>query len=408
MSPRFEDDHKPGKKQGMSWGRMFAVILSIILAIVVTAGVLIYLFGHNLFGLTNYVSNSQEWRIIAEEDLPDEAKETVGQEDRRGSVVGESELDSIHQRMNAVDTKLGTVSTESVYNIMLVGVDRRDDSWYGNSDSMMLVSINFKDERVSVISLMRDTYVNIPEVGYNKLNNSYARGGGKLLCTTVTENFNVDVSRYVAVDFESMVEIIDAMGGIELEMTADEIAVANGYMVEMCDRMGLNSDRYIFPLKDDIYVCNGIQAVAYARNRYVGNSDYSRTERQRYVISKMMYRLKQMNVGELMGFVRKVLPLVTHNINERDIWNLIPKAATFWKYTFVQDRVPYDGLYNIINVDSQDMLVPDWEKTIEMMHETIYGSGAVSNNQINITDDNYFNNAQAERFDEAETAPVLS
>ena len=282
---------------------------------------------------------------------------------------------------------------------------------------MMLVSVNFDAERVSVISLMRDTYVNIPEVGYHKLNNAYARGGGKLLCSTVTENFNIDVSRYAAVDFESMVKIIDAMGGVELEMTAEEIAVANGYMVEMCDRMGLNSDEYIFPLHDDIYVCNGIQAVAFARNRYVGNSDYARTERQRYVISKMLFRLKQMNVAELMSFARKVLPLVTHNIDERDLWNMIPKAPTFWKYTFVQDRVPYDGMYSIIYVDDQDMLVPDWEQTIEMMHETIYGSGAVSSNESGITDDNYFNNDQVERFTEnesdgsgetdAEDAPVI-
>ena len=404
MSNQFDDTQKPiRKKRGPRWSRLFAILLSIILALVIASGVLIYLFGHNLFVLTNYISASQKQEIVSAEELPEEARETVKQEERKGSVVGESELDNIHQKMNEVDTRLSTLSNEAVYNLLLVGVDRRDDSWYGNSDSMILVSINFQNERVSVISLMRDTYVNIPEVGYNKLNNSYARGGGQLLCSTVTENFNIDVSRYAAVDFESMVNIIDAMGGIELEMTAEEIAVANGYMVEMCDRMGLNSDEYIFPLHDDIYVCNGIQAVAYARNRYVGNSDYARTERQRYVISKMIYRLKQMNVAELMRFARKVLPLITHNITERDIWNLIPKAATFWKYTFVQDRVPYDGRYSIINVDDQDMLVPDWEETIEMMHETIYGSGSVSNNQSDITDDNYFDNEQVDRFDEVQT-----
>ena len=246
----------------------------------------------------------------------------------------------------------------------------------------MLVSINFKKERISIISIMRDTYVDIPEVGYNKLNNAYAMGGGNLLCATVTDNFNIDVSRYAAVDFENMIDIIDALGGVDIEWTDAEIEVANGYIRDMCDTLGVDAWDHLLPLGGNWH-CDGIQAVAYARNRFVGNSDYARTERQRYVIGQIVKEVQKMNVAQLMSFARKVLPLITHNIKEADIWELLTKAPAILNYTFVKDRVPYDGLYSTINVDNEDMMSPDWEQTILQMHQTIYGDGSVSGNDDN-------------------------
>ena len=383
MSRRYDDNplmNHNHRKQGPSWKKIMGISLCIILAIVVAGGVLIYTIGHNLIDSTNFVENAAV-KTAQEEELPEEAKETVSAEEKKGRVLDESELNEIHQQMNQL-SDVDTVEDEDVYNLLLVGVDRRDKTWNGNSDSMMLVSINHTAKRVSVVSLMRDTYVDIPGYGYNKLNAAYALGGGPLLTETITDTYKVDVSRYAAVDFENMIQIIDALGGIDLEMTDAEVEVANGYMLDMCNTLGLNGYDYVLP-GGGVYHCNGVQALAYARNRYVGNSDYARTERQRYVISQIIEEVKRMDVAQLTQFVKDVLPLVTHNVEESEIWDLVTKAPEILQYKFVQDRIPYDNMYDVIYVDSQDMLVPQWETTIEKLHNTIYGDGSISGNSDN-------------------------
>ena len=383
MSRRYDDNplmNHNHRKQGPSWKKIMGISLCIILAIVVAGGVLIYTIGHELISSTNFVAD-EDVKTVQVEELPEEAKETVSAEEKKGRVLDESELNEIHQQTNQL-SDVDTVEDEDVYNLLLVGVDRRDKTWNGNSDSMMLVSINHTAKRVSVVSLMRDTYVNIPEHGYNKLNAAYALGGGPLLTETITDTYKVDVSRYAAVDFENMIQIIDALGGIDLEMTDAEVEVANGYMLDMCNTLGLNGYDYVLP-GGGVYHCNGVQAVAYARNRYVGNSDYARTERQRYVISQIIEEVKRMDVAQLTQFVKDVLPLVTHNVEETEIWDLVTKAPEILQYKFVQDRIPYDNMYDVIYVDSQDMLVPQWETTIEKLHNTIYGDGSISDNSDN-------------------------
>ena len=393
MSSRYEDDnprgHRSGRNNGPRWMRIFGIILSAVLAVVVVGGALILHYGTNLIKMTNYVSDQEVQVVEKEEDLPEEAIETVSTEERVGNVVSSEELVEIQKAMSAPEKKTAEVTVkkdEEVFNFLLVGVDRRDKSWNGNSDSMMLVSINFNDKRVSVVSLMRDTYVEIPDVGYYKLNNAYARGGGPLLTATISNMFGVDVTRYASVDFENMIEIIDALGGIDMEWTDAEVTVANGYMVDMCNTLGIDVSPYLLP-GGGTYHCYGVQAVAYARNRYVGNSDYARTERQRYVITKMLEKVQNMGITELTGFVTKVLPLVTHNMKTSDIWELVTRAPEIMNYRFVTDRIPYDGLYDVIYVNGQDMLVPYWDETIEKLHNTIYGDGSASDNSDNNTED---------------------
>lgn len=389
MSRRYDDNplmnnrngHGNEKKQGPSWKKVLAISLGVILGVVVIGGGVIYYVGQNLISLSNYVADKDVKTVDKVEELPAEAKETVSSDEKQGKVLDESELNSIHEQMKQVNNTQ-TVENDNVYNLLLVGVDRRDKSWNGNSDSMMLVSINFDAKRVSVVSLMRDTYVDIPGYGYNKLNAAYALGGGPLLTQTITDTYKVDVSRYAAVDFENMIEIVDALGGVDLEMTDAEVNVANGYMLDMCNTLGLNGYDYILP-GGGVYHCNGVQAVAYARNRYVGNSDYARTERQRYVISQMIAEIKRMNVAQLTQFVTDVLPLVTHNVETSEIWDMVTKAPEILQYSFVQDRIPYDNMYDVIYVDNQDMLVPQWETTIEKLHNTIYGDGSISDNSDN-------------------------
>ena len=381
------DDDNPlmnGYTRGPSWKKIMGITVCVVLGVVAAGSAGIYYFGHNLINMSNFVSDDDVQQV---ETLPDEAYEdaTEGADAVKGVVLNESEMDAIHQQMSQMES-VDTIMNEEVYNVLLAGVDRRDKTWNGNSDSMMLVSINNEKKRVSIVSLMRDTYVDIPGHGYNKLNASYAYGGGPLLCDTVEENYRVDVERYAAVDFEDMVEVIDAMGGVELTWTDAEIEVSNGYIMDLCENvLDIPYEEHL--LKEaGTYNTDGVQAVCYARNRFVGNSDYTRTQRQRYVIGQMTEKLKTLSTTQLYSFVKTVLPLITHNIPEEEIWDLVSDAPQLLKYEFITDRIPYDNMYETVDIDGQGMLVPDWDDTIAQLQDTIYGSGSVSNNSDNSED----------------------
>ena len=359
-----------GRKRSMNFKKVFAISLVIVIGIVLISGGVVYKLGRGLYSSFNYVAD-EEVRIV--ETLPEEAmEETLSTEERTGIVVSADELDSIHSNMKKL-TEVETVSDDDVYNVLLVGVDRRDKTWNGNSDAMILVSINKDKNKVSMVSLMRDTYVDIPGVGYKKLNAAYAYGGGPLLCETVTDTFKIKVDRYAAVDFFDLIEIIDLIGGVSLEITAKEAEVANGYILDMCNLMGIDGMDYQIPSEGGYIRCSGVQAVAYARNRYVGNSDFERTERQRYVIQQLMKEVEQMSLAQMTEKMQNVLQYVTMNIPELEIWSMLSEVPDILDYEFEMSRVPYDGMYSTIYVSGQDMLVPDWTETLEILHETIYG-----------------------------------
>lgn len=377
----YESDNKR-KKSGMNMKKVFAISFCIVLGIVFISGGVIYKLGHDLYSNVNYVADEDVKRL---ETLPEHVVKQMEEEARAAALEAESdvdglggvkvsadELDSIHNKMSSMTDKK-TASDNDIYNILLVGVDRRDKTWNGNSDSMILVSINKKDNRVTMVSLMRDTYVDIPDVGYDKLNAAYAWGAGPLLCETITNTYKVQVDRYAAVDFFDLIDIIDIIGGVDMEITASEAEVMNGYILDMCNLMNVDGYAHQVPVGGGYIHCDGVQAVAYARNRYVGNSDYQRTERQRYLIQQLMGEVKRMSVAQMTDKMQSILGHVTMNIPESEIWSMIPELPEMLEYKFETDRIPYDNMYDVIDVKGQGMLVPDWEPTIDKLHDFIYG-----------------------------------
>ncbi|MCD8396579.1 MAG: LCP family protein [Lachnospiraceae bacterium] len=351
----------------MNLKKIFIISFCIVIGIVLVSGGLIYKLGHDLYSSVNYVSDDS---VAVEETLPEEAEEET--DEGVGDVVSDEELAAIQDSM---DTSKDVVSDDDIYNVLLIGVDRQDQTWNGNSDCMILVSINKADNRVTMVSLMRDTYVNIPGVGYKKLNAAYAYGGGPLLCETITETYKIEVEKYVAVDFWDLVDIIDIIGGVDLEITAEEAEVANGYIWDMCTRlMDIDPDEHYFPTSGGSVHADGVQAVAYARNRYVGNSDFERTERQRYVLTQLMEEVKDMSLAQMTSAMQSILEYVMTNISETEIWSMVTEVPEMLEYEFEMSRVPYDNMYSTIYVNGQDMLVPDWDETLEILHDFIYGS----------------------------------
>lgn len=349
-------------------GKLLRILLAALLILVLAGGAAVWLFTHGFYRESNFVED--ENAMEGYEPPPEETQET--QEEAQGEQISGEEQAEIEETLEEFSTEEPIVTDGKVYNLLLVGVDRRDTSWAGNSDTMILMSVNYEKKQIAMISLMRDTYVNIPGIGMRKLNAAHANGAGPLLTQTVTENFKVQVDRYASVDFTGMVQIIDDLGGVRLTLSDGEVRVANGYIREMCRLQGKDAEAYLYP-GGGTYDCSGMQAVAYARIRYVGNADYERTERQRTVLTKMMEKINALSFTELYRFAKETLPLVTHNIPESELWGLLAKLPSFSDYEVVKDRIPYDGLFRSVNIGGQDMLVPEWEETVRRLKETLYG-----------------------------------
>lgn len=357
-------------RNGMSAKKKIGIVLGILLAVVLILGAVVYAAGHYYYSKTNYMTDEEASAQIRAQ------KEAMETEKEAQEVEEEEEIDpellEIQKNLQEYASREPITSDGNVYNIMLVGLDTTTDDFVGNSDSMILISINYRLKQISMISLMRDTYVDIPGVGYRKLNATYPNGGGPLLCETVTENYKVQVDRYVTVDFGGMIDIIDEIGTIEITFTEKEAENANKSIKQQCRIRGEDADDYLIP-GEGTYQCNGMQAVAYARIRKVGNADYQRTERQREVLMKLLEKVKTMNLDDIDRLANRLLPMLTHNVPESEFWGLLAKAPSLLNYTIVQDRIPYDGMFQSINGN----LVPDWESTVRKMKATIYGEDAL-------------------------------
>lgn len=340
------------------------VLLVGLLAAICVVG---YSIGRNFYDASNYTADEDAMNnLTAGSD-----EEEISEEEATGEKLTEEEEAELAAQREAFINSEEIAQSDDVYNVLLVGVDRRDRSWAGNSDSMILLSVNSSKKQISMISLMRDTYVDIPGIGMRKLNAAHANGAGPLLIETVTENYRIQVDRYASVDFLSMIEIVDAVGGVELDMSDEEVRVANGYIYDMCNINNLNYDKYKIT-SSGTHEYNGMQAVGFARIRYVGHADYERTARQREVLTQILEKIKDMSMTEIYNFVEEVLPLVTHNIPEDEMWDMVKQAPSLLTYDLVQDRIPYDDMYKVIYVKKQDMLVPDWEDTIRKLKDTLY------------------------------------
>jgi LCP family protein required for cell wall assembly len=251
---------------------------------------------------------------------------------------------------------------DSIENVLLIGTDHRDDSWNGNSDVMIVATINSDTEKIVLTSFMRDLYADIPGYGVHKLNYAFAVGGAETLEATLEDNYKLSIDHYAVVDFESMANIVDILGGVELTISDAECEMINGYLSSM------NASEDALP-GGGTYVLNGNQAVAHMRDRYVGNNDYERTQRQRDVLTQLFGKLDELGAEELAGLSGELLTEVEHDYNALEIIALLARLPELADYELEENRIPYDDLYT----SQGEMLVPDFEETITRLHETIGG-----------------------------------
>lgn len=213
-------------------------------------------------------------------------------------------------------------------NIAIFGVDSRaDDYGKGNrSDCIIIASINNKTHDVKLISVYRDTYVQIEGHGLDKITHAYSYGEAPLALKTLNTNLDLNIKEFVTVNFEAVSEAVDALGGIKMNITPAEVKYINGYIDETSKVTGKKSNHIT---KAGTYNLDGVQAVAYSRIRYTSGGDYKRTERMRDVITAMIAKLKTKNVSQINAIADKILPKVYTNLSTTDLLSMVPALASF-------------------------------------------------------------------------------
>lgn len=275
---------------------------------------------------------------------------------------------------NRTEALAGTpLKSEGVYNILLIGNDSRSQGDDGRSDAMILLSITKKTRSIQMISLLRDMYVDIPGHDGNRLNAAYAYGGPELLIETIKQNLGIEVNRYVVVNFQAFANLVDAVGGVDLELTNEEVQWVNAYLNEynMLRDMPIDTDYLDTSLSGMIHL-NGPQALAYSRNRYIG-TDFGRTERQRKILSAVIKKLPLTaftNMGEL---IDGLFPNLTTNLTKEECMLLSLQAGKLVTYELVQSSVPVEGSYTNATIRGMAVLQVDFEANKRYLRENIYG-----------------------------------
>lgn len=265
-------------------------------------------------------------------------------------------------------------------NIALFGVDSREGSLGKGtrSDTIIIASINQDNGDVKLLSVFRDTYLNLGNDSYNKCNAAYAKGGPEQAITMLNRNLDMNITDYITVGFDGLIEVIDALGGVEINVTEAEISHLNNYQISM---VGKTTDGKNFTAeagKDYTPVTsaglqnlNGLQATAYCRIRYIGN-DFQRAQRQRDVITAISEKAKKANISKLNDVVNGVMDNVSTSLDVSEILGVLKDIGN---YSIVaNDGFPFEKYRTTGTVGSKGSCVipQDLKKNVEELHAFLF------------------------------------
>ncbi|HAJ96344.1 MAG TPA: hypothetical protein DCO72_01220 [Ruminococcus sp.] len=269
----------------------------------------------------------------------------------------------------------GALHSNHTRSVLLIGTDSRDlNSERGRSDSMILLTINSRTGEVYLTSFMRDAWVEIPNYGGNKLNAAYSFGGAELLMDTIEQNYSVRIDDYLCVTFTGFANIIDALGGVKIEVTPEEAEEINNILKnEVNELMGDDPVSDLLEKGGEL-ILNGKQALSYARIRYVGNADFERTSRQREVITQIMQNAKTKAVSAIPEMVSSAMPHFSTNMSTTELYLFSLRVPQMMIYDFRQQQIPADGTWTPVTIDGQSALQVDFAGNIAILNETVYAS----------------------------------
>lgn len=254
-----------------------------------------------------------------------------------------------------------------IINIALFGVDATDGET-GRSDATMVATLDPVHKKLKLTSFMRDSYVYINGYGQDKLNHAYAFGGPELAIRTLNENFGLNIEDFVTVNFSSLPVIIDILGGVDIEITDDEVQYINNYIKDINSKDGTYSDLIY---SSGVQHLDGVQALAYSRIRYTSGGDYKRTERQRTVLNALFNKLASTSPTSYNSLLNEILPYVQTSLSASDLLSLGTKVLSIGN-NLEQDRFPRDGYAEQAMINGISYITFDIETTKQQVREYIF------------------------------------
>lgn len=290
------------------------------------------------------------------------------------------------------DTKdiLGEYTT-----IALFGLDNRSNGNYnsGNSDVIMLARIDNDTKEVKLVSVYRDTMLNMmdddDEDAYSKANAAFNMGGPDQAVRMLNVNLDLDIKEYVAFDFNAVAEAVDLLGGVEVEISTEEAVAMQGYQDEVTEMTGKKSKKLNV---GGTYNLDGVQAVSYARLRYVGNGDFQRTERQRLIVNKMVEKALKSDMGTINELIDTVFPQIKTSLSKTQILSLAKDAMSYSMgdntgFPFDQETGSFKVSYQ--SKKASCVIPADLASNVKQLHEFLYGTTdyVVTDSVQNISDE---------------------
>lgn len=269
---------------------------------------------------------------------------------------------------------------KGIHNILLVGVDSRQNNFSGLSDTNIILSINDNTKTIKMVSILRDTWVSIPGRDKDKdgvddickFNTAYAYGRHTLQHKTIAQNFRLNINDYIGVNFKVLPILIDAMGGLDIKLTAKEMTQIPEKGVKISVR---NPGFVAMSGSPGVHHLDGFQAMEYARIRKI-DSDFKRTERQRHVVTLLIEKAKTMSYSQLLAVVYKAVSSVDTNMSTDEFLDIAANALTYASYTIENGyHIPEDGKYKYTSIKGKGsgLLLVDQKQTVLDLHRYLYG-----------------------------------
>lgn len=220
--------------------------------------------------------------------------------------------------------------------IALVGLDRRTGEEHDNSDTMIICLIDHDNKTIKLASLYRDTYLNIGDDEYAKANAAYANGGPEQMLTMMNLNFDLNIEQYATVQFQAVADTVEILGGVDIELSREEMELLNGLNNETSRVTGYDYNLLTVPSEEELpdgeyqlTHLDGSQALSYARIRKTAGNDFRRTARQRVLIEKILEKMKSADASTIDEVLNKVLPQVATNISKTKILSMVEPLLSY-------------------------------------------------------------------------------
>ena len=347
---------------------LIAKIGIVVLALALIAGGVTYYFANRVLDNIEKVDVDKEYQVPPEwaelmdfdgntddDDAFGEMEEPIIDPDNP-----DEPIEIIYTEPDLHDEEIKVISDPNVTNILLIGSDSRTSSFRGRADTIIICSINSKTNKITLVSILRDTYVKIPGYKSNKINTSYAYGGMKLLDKTIEQNLGVHIDYNVVLNFQGFANSMAQVGRLDISLTKAE---ANY----------LNKKAPSWNLKEGVNSLTPAQALAYARIRKLKGNDWGRTERQRKVIMAAFNKYKSAGLSKVLSLLNNVTPYMKTDMSNGQMVNYVKSVFTNGMSIGKTYAMPTGGDYKSTYIRRMAVLVPNLGNMSKKLHKYLYG-----------------------------------